>query len=174
MENCSSVTWNCIKMIWNATFPFIPIIAYILLCVFTPKRQKQQIPERRHPVLDTRATTNLTLVAFSFAVISVIITLYKDQRGQVSDSIFLFSLSLSCFFGSYVFLYLRLRRLFDTISEGLTNNGIWTILLGMKELFVSFEELEKSAMLFSLLMFILIIYIIIDIFWKWRDRKETE
>ena len=174
MTGCLSGTWNCIKMNWNETFPFIPILAYILLCILTVKRQIQQIPERRHPVLDTRATTNLTLVGFSFAVISLIVTLFKDQIGQVSHSLFLFSLSLSCFFGSYVLLYLRLRRCFDTISEGLTNNGIWTILCGMKELFVSFKELEKSSKLFSLLIFILLMYIAIDIFWKWRDRKKED
>ena len=174
MTGYVSGTWNCIKMNWDETFPFIPILAYVLLCILTLKRQMQQIPEKRHPVLDTRATTNLTLVGFSFAVISLIVTLFKDQIGQVSYSLFLFSIGLSCFFGSYVLLYLRLRRCFDTISDGLTNSGIWTILWGMRELFISFKckELEKSSKLFSVLIFILLLYIAIDIFWKWRDRNE--
>jgi hypothetical protein len=88
--------------------------------------------------------------------------------------VYLFSVGLTCFFGSYVFLHIRLWRLFDTISDGLTNNGIWAILVGMKKLFESYNELIKSSRLFSLLIVILLIYIVSDIIWKWRDRAKED
>lgn len=149
-------------------------MAYVLLCVATWPRQRQPIPDKRHSVLDSRTSTNLTLVGFSFAVVGLLVTLFQSDLLRVSHSTFLFSLSLAYFFASYILLYLRLWRAFDTLSEGLTNNGLWAVMAGLRSLFAAFGELQSISLIFSVLLWMLAAYIALDLSFKWQDRSKTE
>lgn len=163
---------QCWNPIWGAVFPYLPLLLYGLLALFTVSRQRQAIPDKLHAVLDGRMNANLTLVGFAFAVIGLLVSLFQTELQVVFDSIYLFSVALASFFGSYVLLYLRLCRFFDTMSEGLTNNGLWSIMSGLWFLFSSFEELENVAYLFLVLLIGIMVYVIIDIAFKWQDRKK--
>jgi hypothetical protein len=165
---------GCITLAWSQIFPFIPIVSYLVLCLATPSRQRQGIPDRRYEVLSDRMTTNLEFVGLSFAVVGLIVPLFQQNLSTVYQSIFLFSLSLACFFASYVLLYLRLWRAFDTLSEGLTNNGLWTVIAGLRSLFVAFNELRPISVLFSALLWLLAVYIALDLIFKWKDRKRSD
>jgi hypothetical protein len=171
------MTQECLQLVesvWETVFPFVPVALYLGLCLVTTKRQKQPIPEKRHPLLDARMTTNLTLAGFAFAVVGLLVTLFQNSIITVVQSVELFSVALASFFASYVLLFLRLRRAFDTISDGLTNNGLWCIMAGLTALFEPFSELEQSSWLFSLLLWVLGAYIATDLVFKWKDRKRTE
>ena len=132
------------------------------------------IPDKRHTVLDGRMNANLTLVGFSFAVIGLLVSLFQETLPKVFDSIHLFTVSLVCFFGYYMSLYLRLRRVFDTMSEALTNNGLWAVMAGLWLLFQSFPALSPISYLFCILLIGIVIYVITDIVFKWQDRNLTE
>jgi uncharacterized membrane protein YfcA len=116
-------------------------------------------------------SANLTLVGFSFTVVSLIVTLFQPILERVADATSLFALSLACFIGSYLALYIRVRRLFDTVSEGLTNAGLWATIAGLQSLFSAFPPLEPIAWMFTLLLWILGVYVLFDVGLKWRDRN---
>jgi hypothetical protein len=150
-----------------------PLALYLLFCCLTYVRQMQLIPDRRHPLLDARQGTNLTLVGFSFTVIGLLVTIFESKLAMVAAAVFLFSLSLGYFLGSYLLLLLRVRRFFDTMSEGLTIAGLWATLSGLRALFEAFEPLQELATIFVVLMWILGAYVCVDIFNKWKQREEV-
>lgn len=160
------------NIVWNNVFPIFPLILYVILALLTVNRQKQVISDKRHTVLDGRMNANLTLVGFAFAVIGLLISLFQSDLSTVFKTINLFSVSLASFFGSYVLLHFRLFRIFDTMSEGLTNNGLWSVMAGLWLLFNSFEELKPAAYLFLILLISIVLYVIIDILFKWRNRNQ--
>ena len=149
------------------------VAAYLLLCLLTLKRQRQLIPDRRQALLDSRQSTNLTLVGFSFTVIGLLVTLYESKLDIVSEAVFLFSLSLGYFLGSYLLLLLRLRRFFDTLSEALTISGLWVTVSGLRALFGALEPVANLAIIFVILMWLLGGYVLIDLYLKWKQRGET-
>lgn len=151
-----------------------PFALYLLFCLLTSARQTQLIPDRRHPLLDARQGTNLTLVGFSFTVIGLLVTIFEAKLSVVADAVFLFSLSLGYFLGSYLLLFLRVRRFFDTMSEGLTIAGLWVTLSGLRALFQAFQPLQAQATIFVVLMWCLGVYVCIDIFNKWKQRTEVQ
>lgn len=155
-------------------FPYGPLVAYIILVILTSRRQLQAIDDKRHPVLDGRMNANLTLVGFAFGVIGLLVSLFQNNLPVVFYSVHLFSVALASFFGSYVLLYLRLLRLFDTMSEGLTNNGLWAVIAGLWSLFKSFEEIKSISYLFLILLIGIAGYVIFDIVLKWKARNETD
>ncbi|MGR6452330.1 hypothetical protein ACU5P1_10490 [Pseudomonas plecoglossicida] len=150
---------------------YLPLVAYAMLCVMTPSRQKRQIPERRHAILDARMSGNLNLLGISFAVVSLLVSLSKDDIHLASAPIFKFSLSAACFFASYIILHFRRIRLFDTASDGLSNSGIFAVLFGLKDLFDSYK-LDDSSVLFSAVLTLSLLYIALDVTLKWKNRKE--
>lgn len=155
-------------------FPYVPLVLYVILVISTSVRQIQWIDDKRHPVLDGRMNANLTLVGFAFGVIGLLVSLFQNNLPVVFDSIHLFSVALASFFGSYVLLYLRLLRLFDTMSEGLTNNGLWAVVAGLWSLFKSFEEIKSISYLFLILLIGISAYVIFDIILKWKARNDTD
>lgn len=157
---------------FGVSFPYLPLSLYVLLALFTATRQRQAIPVKLHTILDGRMNANLTLVGFAFAVIGLLVSLFQKELQVVFESVYLFSVALASFFGSYVLLYLRLSRVFDTLSEGLTNNGLWSVMAGLWLLFRSFRELYNISFLFLVLLVVIMLYIIIDISFKWQDRKK--
>lgn len=159
-----------IKLAIKST-PFIPIIFYSILCVFTIKRHKQKIPDKKYNDLNNRMNSNLSLVGFSFAVIGLLISLFQADLAKVSDAIYFFSASLSSFFCSYILLYLRVNRFFDCYSAGMTNNGLWATMIGLYVLFEAFPILQQISWLFIFLTILVFTYIIIDIRFKWADRN---
>ncbi|HXU40391.1 MAG TPA: hypothetical protein VN937_28800 [Blastocatellia bacterium] len=102
------------------------------------------------------------------------VTLFQSDLLRVSQATFLFSLSLAYFFASYILLYLRLWRAFDTLSEGLTNNGLWVVMGGLRSLFAAFSELQSISLIFTVLLWMLAAYIALDLSFKWQDRNKTE
>ena len=163
-----------ISMVWTAIFPYLPVSAYFMLCALTPGRQLQEIPDRKHSALNSRMSANLTLVGLSFAVISLLVTLFQDDLAKVDDALFLFTLSLAFFFTSYILLYLRLRRVFDTLSNGFTNNGLWALIAGLRALFLAFEPLRSTATVFGALLILCATYIVIDLGFLWMNRNKSE
>ena len=147
----------------NVLFPFMPLIPYFVLFVFTLKAQLKSIPDRIHEVLDKRMTTNLTLVGLSFAVINLLVTLFKDNLDNIYYPIYFFSISLAYFLCSYIVLHLRIRRAFEFISDVFTNSGLWTIIWGLLNLFYSFNKLKSISLLFVILLLIFGFYIIVDL-----------
>jgi drug/metabolite transporter (DMT)-like permease len=118
--------------------------------------------------------SNLTLVGFSFTVVGLLVTLFQANLSQVYEATFLFSLSVACFFASYLLLYLRLKRFVDTMSEGLTNAGLWATIAGLRALFLSFDPLKSISPMFTLVLVVLASYIVVDISLKWRNRRSTD
>lgn len=153
--------------------PYLPIFATFLTIFITVEEQFKIIPDRKHPVLDARMNVNLTLVGLTFAIISVLVTLFKDNElEKVSGTIFLFSLGLSCFLGSYILLHFRMKNIYDSISDGLTDNGIWVIIVGLISLFESLAPLKSSSLLFKILAGLFVVYIVLKIIMRSIAMKK--
>ena len=162
---------------WRIYLTVLPLMGYVLAFAATTKTQMRYIPDRRHSVLDQRMTANLALVGLSFTVVGLLVSFFKDDLELVFRSVLLFSLAVAFFMASYICLHLRIRRAFDFASGALTSSGLWVILLGLREMFLRFSELESISILFTGLLSAFGTYVLVDLFLTikvaWRGLRSN-
>lgn len=174
------MTTDIIEGIWAvAQWPiaFLPLLLYLVLMLVTLDYQKTQQEDRRYKILKSREQTNLTLVAISFAIIGLIISVFKDDLNSIALVVYFLAAAMACFIVSYVLLWIKTHTFFDTFSAALKKNGIWCITLGVVVLTLTLPELFAASVVFLAALVILAGLIVVDIvlearaFRKWRNGR---
>jgi hypothetical protein len=163
------------QIIFHLGFPGLPLAAYILLMFSTIQRQVKTVPDRIAVQLDSRMNINLTLLGFSFTVLGLLVSLFPKELVTVRSPIELLAVALTCFLSSYILLYLRLWRAFETGSDALTTSGIWATIGGMRELFRAFPVIAPLGALFTGLLAMLALFVLADIYLRFTTlRREHD
>ena len=74
---------------------------------------------------------------------------------------------------SYILLYLRLWRAFETASDALTTSGIWVTVGGMRELFGAFPAIESLTSLFTGTLWVLAVFVAVDVYLRFATRRRA-
>jgi len=167
----SVMRWYDEWQLW--ILPILPLLLYVAFCMVTiSTRQLQPIPDRQYELLNSRMTANLQLVGFNFAIISFLIGFFKESLPIVHTALLFFTVSLTCFLASYICLFIRVRKLFETISDGLVTNGLWAIILGLHSMFTASDPLQSLAKIFWIPIVLVGLYAAVDIYYRARERPE--
>ena len=148
-----------------------PLFAYLALAICTLKQQRASIPNRLEGKLDARMNVNLTFVGVALAVINLLITMPPHGLRNVQKPVKFFAISLACFLISYLLLHLRLMRLFETASDAFTTNGLWTTVVGLRELFTVIQMPQVKGV-FSIVLIVLFVAVCADLLLRFNTREK--
>jgi hypothetical protein len=166
------ITW-IIRLV-TLSLPFIPLLAYLIVFVASTKYLKGIDLDRKYQVLNDRMRSNLTMVGFSIAVISILARPSLTIVDVSALPIYYFSVAVVFFLSSYILLHLRIRNFFDFLSDSLTTSGLWSITCGFFLLFLITPGLKLVSLVFLFLILILTIYLLVDCVLKIQTYNKGE
>lgn len=135
----------------NWVVPFLPLVIYAAVAPFIRKYLTVVMDLQSQARLDNCMPWSLALSAVAFTAISLVVTFFKDEiRGNgtqyVTVTVFCFSVALVCFITSFMVLRFRGEYFWNYLWEGLTDNGLWCILIGLFAFFTNRPALHPARL----------------------------
>jgi hypothetical protein len=166
----------------SATFlkwfvPFLPLILYLAVGFFIRDYLCSTMDVAAQFRLDNFVPLSLTLSGVAFTAISLIVSFFKDEIKDKGDpyitaTIFCLCVALGCFIASFMVLRFRGKYVFNYLWEGLTDNGLWDILLGLLVFFTYIRALH-AARFVVIVVALAYIACLLRTFGKYFENAET-
>lgn len=121
-------------------FSLLPLILYVIWGIRIRNFLNQAVDANAgKSEYDRLQAASLTLTGFCFTSLSLLLSFFKekirDGDDQPEQIIIFFSAALIVFVSSYTILRFRFKKVIDYVSDGLLDNGLWFIFMGMLSFF---------------------------------------
>src|SRR4029077_13467297 len=151
--------------------PTVPLLLYGIAALFMIKLLWKPVQKEIAVGASKDESANLTLTGFCFTSMSLLAGFFKEElkKGSIGPQqiLLFFGVALGSFIASNMSLRFRTRQLSIFAAQAFTDNGLWCILLGLREFLRSAAPSSGLPRMLDLLLALFCPFILRHLFlWK--------